>query len=262
MWDRSRSLYNHYHVQDRRRRRRQRYRTLRNQESENRGTVAESSEGSSQPDQHTPDVPTTNHVQSNSQSLAQLNEVQVDKLCQEIRLLYRPVEMQRSAIANSLLMFKVALGLTREATIDACFNLLRLLMTRTSSIELLCAADGPHKLLIAEDAWSKMDDNQQSAVKHFNSMLSSCHRFLGAKELKAVDIQLKLEELQLLAMTDEKFQESQQIRRIPAIIDRFAREVESLLHSISRAGKQLEHHVDIPINENTNGISDQNNEPV
>lgn len=175
-----------------------------------------------------------------------MNNAQVDRLTQEIRLLYRPVEMQRSAITNSLLMFKMALGLTQEATLRACFQLLRVSMTRTSSIELVCAADGPHKLSVSEDTWSAMDESKQSAVKHFNAMLSSCHRFLGAKELKAVDIQLKLEELQLLPLTESKFEEFQKLKKIPLTIDRFAKEVESLLRSVSRAGKILDYHVDLP----------------
>ena len=188
-----------------------------------------------------------------------LNEAQADRLSQEIRLLYRPVEMQRSAITNSLLMFKMALGLTQEATLHACFQLLRVSMTRTSSIELVCAADGPHKLSVSEDTWSAMDESNQSAVKHFNAMLSSCHRFLGAKELKAVDIQLKLEELQLLPLTENKFEEFQKLKDIPNVIERFAKEVESLLRSISRAGKVLEYHVDTAVTKSDTCSSENTN---
>lgn len=190
----------------------------------------------------------------------EFNEAQADRISHEIRFLFRPVEMQRSAITNSLLMFKMALGLTQEATLRSCFQQLRVSMTRTSSIELVCAADGPHKLSVSEDAWSAMDEEKQSAVKHFNAMLSSCHRFLGARELKAVDIQLKLEELQLLPLTESRFEEFQKLKQIPSTIDRFAMEVESLLHSISRAGKVLDYHVDtqpIELDTSDNNMSEQ-----
>lgn len=166
--------------------------------------------------------------------------------------------MQRSAITNSLLMFKMALGLTQDASLHACFQLLRTVMTHTTSIELVSAADGPHKLSVSEEAWMAMDDDKQSAVKHFNAMLSSCHRFLGAKELKSVDIQLKLEELQLLPLTESRFEEFQSLKQIPTTIDRFAKEVESLLRSISRAGKVLEYHMDsqLPTDTDSNNTND------
>ena len=179
----------------------------------------------------------------------EVSEAQIDRIVHEIRYLFRPVEMQRSAITNSLLMFKMALGLTRDASLRSCFMVLRDSMTRTTSIELVSAADGPHKLTVSEDTWTAMTDDKQSAVKHFNAMLSSCHRFLGARELKSVDIQLKLEELQLLPLTEERFEEFQSLRQFPTTIDRFAKEVESLLHSISKAGKVLEYHIDSQIHE-------------
>lgn len=191
-----------------------------------------------------PDVSATDkpdHVE-NDQAFT---ESQFNRISKQVLQLYKPIEMLRSAITNSLLLFRMALGLTQDATMISCFEVLRDSTDRRSTMELINTADGPHKLSVPTNVWNELPDNIQAGIKHFNSMLSSCHKFIGSRELKLVDIQLKLDDLQLLPLSEEKSEEYQKLRVIPVKIDEFTCEIESLFTDITRAGKLLEYQVHI-----------------
>lgn len=169
---------------------------------------------------------------------------EIDKIEHDVKVMYRPMEMQKSAIDNSRLMFKMALGLAQEASFYSCFEVLRdASAVRVSGVELISTDDGPKKLSVAEDVWSSFSEDMRAAVRHFNAMLGTCHKFLGSRELRTVDIQLKLDDLQLLSIPAEKKAEMSKVTCIPSTIEKFAREVEELLQDISLAGKVFEFQV-------------------
>lgn len=139
----------------------------------------------------------------------------------------------------------MALGLSKDSTITSCFEVLKQSVKDPSmSMELINTADGPHKLSVPATTWSLLPENVQAAIKQFNSMMSSCHRFIGSRELKVVDIQLKLEDLQLLPLTEEKAQELQKLKEILPRIDEFTKQVETLFADISIASKLFDHQID------------------
>lgn len=135
----------------------------------------------------------------------------------------------------------MTLGLTQDATMIDCFHVLKD-TDNSMSIELVNTSDGPHKLTVSNSVWTTLPDNIQAAIKHFNSLMSSCHKFLGSRELKLADIQLKLEDIQLLPLTSkDKERELDRLKLIPASIQEFTRQIETLFQSISEAGKLLEY---------------------
>ena len=178
---------------------------------------------------------------------------EIDKITHDVQTMYKPIEMQRSAIYNSRLMFKTAVGLAQEASFCSCFEVVREASSfRASGVELVSAADGPKKLSVAEDVWSGFSEDIRGAVRHFNAMLGTCHKFLGSKELRMVDIQLKLDELQLLSVTDERKNDVNKLICIPEKIEDFAREVETLLKDVSLAGRVFEFQITAV---NSNGLN-------
>ena len=137
----------------------------------------------------------------------------------------------------------MALGLSQEATFAACFGRLKEHFL-PNDIEVMMAADGPHKLKVKPAAWEKMSDSMQAAVKHFNALVSSCHKYLGSKELKIVDIQLKLDDLHLLlSLLPEKQEEYDTLSQIPESVNELSRHVETLFRDITSASKLLDYHV-------------------
>ena len=169
---------------------------------------------------------------------------EIEKITHDVKTMYKPIEMQRSAIDNSRLMFKMALGLDQDASFCSCFELVKEASSfRASGVELVIAADGPKKLSVAEDVWSGFSEDIQGAVRHFNAMLGTCHKFLGAKELRMVDIQLKLDGLQLLSIPEERRSDMNKLTCIPEMIEEFACEVENLLKDVSLAGRVFEFHI-------------------
>lgn len=169
-------------------------------------------------------------------------ESSFDKIATQIRSVNKPLEILRSSITNSLLLFRMALGLTQDATMSSCFEVLKEAATSGSvTLELVNTSDGPHKLTIENGSWEELPDDIQAAIKHFNSLVSLCHKFLGSRELKMADISLKLEDLQLLPLTKEKEKERQALHDIPVQIDKFTEEIGKLFETISTAGKILEY---------------------
>lgn len=168
---------------------------------------------------------------------------QFSKIAKQLKHLHQPILIQQNAIVNSHLLFKMALGLSREATFMACFGRLKEHFS-PNDIEVMMAADGPHKLKVKPTAWEKMSDSMQAAVKHFNSLISSCHKYLGSKELKIVDIQLKLDDLHLLlSLLPEKQEEFDTLNAIPESMNELSRHVETIFRDITSASKLLDHQV-------------------
>jgi hypothetical protein len=168
-----------------------------------------------------------------------------DEISKQIHQLYKPIQLLRSAFFNSLSLFKMALGLTQEATMYTCFETLKSLVYDSSCIELISSGNSPHKLSVSEAYWVQLPTNVQDAIKHFNALLSSSNRFIGSRELKAVDIQLKLEDIQLLPLTEEKARDLQKLRSILTEIDKFTQDVETLFNDVTIANKVFEHQINI-----------------
>ena len=169
---------------------------------------------------------------------------QFDEIAQQILQIYKPIEMLHAGIDNSLLLFKMALGLTQDVTLINCFEVLKNSVDSSHlPLELINTADGPHKLHVPTSTWSLLPEHIQTAIKQFNSMLSSCHRYIGSCELKLVDIQLKLEDLHLLPLPEHKAQELQKLEEILPRIKQFTNKVETLFYDINEGGKLLEHQI-------------------
>lgn len=172
-------------------------------------------------------------------------EAQFNKIGGQIKQLYKPVVMQRNAVTNSLLLFKMALGLTQDATITACFQILYNELQGSAGLEVINTSDGPHKLKVSPEIWPTLSEEMKASIKHFNSMLSSCHKYLGSRELKVVDVQLKLDDLQLLPMTRDNVEAFNELKDIPCKIDEFTRVIEAIFKDIAITSKILEYHVTV-----------------
>ena len=175
-------------------------------------------------------------------------EVQFDKMSAEIKHLYQPIDFLRNAVLNSRLLFKVSLGLSRSSTMEECFQELKTATNGLAGIELIKTSDGPHKLSVTPELWKCLSDDIQASVKHFNSMLSSSHKYLGSKELKLTDIQLKLEDMKLLPKRNGRANEYMQLQEITKAINEFTNEITILFDEITSASKILEHQVLVSIN--------------
>ncbi len=187
----------------------------------------------------------TIHHESNSEAEDTTAEIQFDKMAAQIRHLYQPVEFLQNAVINSFLLVKVSLKLTRTSSIKDCFEQLKMAVGDSGdSIELINTSDGPRKLSITNELWRTLSDDVQSSISHFNSMLSSCHKYLGNKELKLTDIQIKLDDMQLLPRKHERNREYKQLKGIVKSINDFSLEIETMFNEISAASQILEHQIE------------------
>lgn len=172
-----------------------------------------------------------------------MSEIQFDKMAAQIKHLYQPIEFLTSAVMNSLLLFKVSLGLTKNSTIEECFRQLKSSIGDSPGLEIIKTADGPRKLSVTMEIWRTLSDDLQSAVSHFNSMLGSSHKYIGNKELKLTDIQLKLDDIRLLPKTKEKEREYKKLKGIVKQINEFSNDIDSLFSEINSASEVFDHQI-------------------
>ena len=195
------------------------------------------------------EMASTTPGESNLEDEETVSEIQFDKMAAQVRQLYQPVEFLRSAVTNSLLLFKVSLRLSKTSTMEDCFVKLKKAVSGSSdSIELINTSDGPRKLSTTTELWWTLGEEFQSSITHFNSMLSSCHKYLGSMELKLTDIQIKLDDMKLLPRKRERDREYKQLEGIVKSINDFSFEIETLFNEITVASKIFQHQIDIDSN--------------
>ena len=172
------------------------------------------------------------------------SELEFDKMAAQVKHLYQPIDFLQSAVTNSLLLFKVSLGLSKTSLVEDCFLRLKVAAgSHSDGMEIVKTSDGPRKLSVSPDVWRTLSDDTQSAISHFNSMLSSAHKYLGSRELKLTDIKLKLSDMKLLPKSQAKERELKGLKGIIKSINSFSLEIDSLFAEINTASVVFEHIV-------------------
>lgn len=165
---------------------------------------------------------------------------EINSIVSTVLQLYKPIEVRKEGIRKGLVGFKEALGLHKDSAIPGCFKVLREKFSQTTQLELICAGEEPIKMKINDfstpsDPLKPVDEGAKKAVTLLNSCLNHCQKFSGEKELKLVDIEVRLEDLQLMPLTREGQSLYAAVNEIPSYIEELSVDISILLQDIYKA---------------------------
>lgn len=156
----------------------------------------------------------------------------INATAETIHQLYKPIQVRRRAIRESLIKFKTCLGLDKDTAMPDCFGKLRLVIGDRAELELLCSGEEPLKLKFTSGAWSSSDSSGRDAVGHFNEVLNHCQKCKGERELKLADIRFKLDDLHLMPLTQEGQNLLDAFSHIPDHFEELSKDIDNLHRSI------------------------------
>ncbi len=155
-------------------------------------------------------------------------------LSNEITDKYTEVLKKRNAINESLNAFKVALKMSEDSDLSACFNAIKKTAGLNAKIEVLHT--DPLELRVDEASWREFPEEYRDAVTHFNSMLRSCYELLNEKGQTLDYIDSRLGEIEARSGVETSaVAERDELKDIPVRISEFVDEVEALLGDINAA---------------------------
>ena len=165
---------------------------------------------------------------------------EINSIVSNVLQLYKPIEVRKEGIRKTLVGFKEALGLYETAAIPGCFKVLREKFSSTTQLELICAGTEPIKMKINDfstpsDHLKAVDEGAKKAITLLNACLNHCQKFTGEKELKLVDIEVRLEDLQLMPLTKEGQSLYAAANEIPSYIEELSLDIGVLLQDIYKA---------------------------
>ncbi|XP_003389578.1 PREDICTED: uncharacterized protein LOC100640510 [Amphimedon queenslandica] len=165
---------------------------------------------------------------------------EINSIVSNVLQLYKPIEVRKEGIRKTLVGFKEALGLYETAAIPGCFKVLREKFSSTTQLELICAGTEPIKMKINDfstpsDHLKAVDEGAKKAITLLNACLNHCQKFTGEKELKLVDIEVRLEDLQLMPLTKEGQLLYAAVNEIPSYIEELSLDIGVLLQDIYKA---------------------------
>lgn len=152
---------------------------------------------------------------------------------EEIERQYRTIVRCRDDIHSSFVNFKRALGLPDGADLPACFKAIKKAAGQGSQIKM--CDENPPRLNVDEETWQALPEEYRTAIAHFNAMLQKCHQFLQEKQVTLRNIEQKLELMNRYMKSRACVKTHNQYKDIPGEIEKFAAEMQSLIHDIGEA---------------------------
>ena len=152
----------------------------------------------------------------------------------EIKEKYNTVEEEREIIRKSLQDFKVGLGVTAEADLPACFDIIRRTAGLGSQIEIVQG-----RMKIDDENWQDFPERYKGAIHHFNRMYKTCQEFLERTEATVQYVETRLDRLKTPSCSHPQrraiLNTHEKLKHIPSDIDKFAGEIRKLLHDVDVA---------------------------